>query len=235
MRAARVVGVVALLGASAAPALADPPPDLVRQITDLNGGLADGEDELRSALAALDTEDGIELYVVSVDSTDGQDVLDWGDEAAIDSFLTDDQPVLVLATEDDDYALSVGEEFELSDDEVDLVLDAVEGPFSQGDYAGAGEAAAQKMQELAGGGLSPWWVVGGVGALAAAGAGVALSRRRRSGSTWLPDGGTAVRPHPATRRAGRGAQPSGRVGAGGHRRGRARRGARARVRAGRVR
>lgn len=137
---------------AAGPAAAEPPPDLVRQITDLNGELAEGETGLRSALAQLDTEDGIELYVVSVDSTDGQDIVEWADDAALGSGLPSEAPVLVLATRDQDYALSVGESFELSDAELDQVTDAAEAPFAQGDEAGAAAAAAQEMRRLAGGG-----------------------------------------------------------------------------------
>ncbi len=191
----RALGAVGLMGVLAtAPAVAEPPPDLVSQINDVNGELAEGEDELRSALAELDTEDGIELYVVSVDTTDGQDIVDWGDDAAIDAFLGDDQPVLVLATEDDDYAFSVGQRFELDESELDRVGDAIEAPFSQGDYAGAAIAATRAMQEEAGGGLSGAWIVGGVGLLVVAGTGVALAGRRRRGAQQAPGGGWSSTP-----------------------------------------
>lgn len=191
-RAARVAGAVALLGVVALPVAAEPPPDLVRQITDLNGELADGEGELRAALAALDAEDGIELYVVSVDSTDGQDVVEWADEAAIGSGLPSEAPVLVLATQDEEYALSVGERFELSDAELQRVTDAVEAPFARGDQAGAATAAARTMQEVAGGGgASRWWLLAGAGAVLAAGVGIAVAGRRarsRSGQRPGPGG-----------------------------------------------
>lgn len=191
----RALGAVGLLGVLVtAPAVAEPPPDLVTQINDVNGELADGEDELRTALAELDTEDGIELYVVSVDSTDGQDIVEWGDDAAIDAFLGDDQPVLVLATEDDDYAFSVGGDFGLDETELDRVRDAIEAPFAQGDYDGAAVAAAQAMQEEAGGGISGGWILGGLGVLAVAGTGVALAGRRKRGTQQAPGGGWSPTP-----------------------------------------
>jgi len=190
LRALLATVVAAFLLAPPGPAYADPPPDLERQIVDLNGELAAGEDELRAALARLDTEDKIELFVVSVDSTDGMDIVDWADEAAISSGLGDDQPVLVLASQDDDYGLSVGQGFPLDDAALRQVADAVEGPFNAGDHAAAGVAAAEKMREQAdGSGFSGVWIFGGLalagGGLAAALA-VSQSRRKRRWEQGAP-------------------------------------------------
>ncbi len=181
LRALLTTLAAAFLLAPTGAAQADPPPELERQIVDLNGELTAGEDELRAALARLDTEDGIELYVVSVDSTDGMDLVQWADEAAISSGLGDDQPVLVLASEDDDYGLSVGQGFALDDAALGQVTDAVEGPFNAGDHAAAGVAAAEVMREQADrSGSSGVWLFGGLalvgGGLAAA---VAVSQARR--------------------------------------------------------
>ena len=175
---------VAVILGSAGVANAEPPQELVRQLTDLSGDLGSGEAEVRSALARLDTEDGIELYVVVVDSTDGQDLVEWADDTAVRSGLGDEDPLLALATEDDDYALSVGEAFELDDDEIQQVTDAMEGPFDGGDYSEAVVAASDEMRSIAGGGgLSLGWLVWGaalLGVLAIVGVFWRRSRSRRA-------------------------------------------------------
>ncbi len=173
---------------------AEPVTSMPHQINDVNGRLASGEQSLRQALISLDEEDGIDLYVLSVDSTDGASIRDYADQVATSSGLGRDEPLFVMATQDEDYYLSVTDDFPLDDDELDRVTDAAETGFAAGDYAGAARAVSVKMAELITPGVSPAFVLG-VGATVVGVSVIGVTwgvrrRRRRSAdsSQWSPGG-----------------------------------------------
>lgn len=153
---------------------------LQRQINDHNETLSsDGEASLQAALIALDEEDGIDLYVLTVDTTDGMAIGDFADSVADANGLTRTQPLFVMATTDDTYYLSVTNDFPLDDQELSVVTDAAESPFATRDYAGAAEAVAAALQKQVSSG-SGGAVVGGLVVLGALGVGgAALVNRRK--------------------------------------------------------
>lgn len=189
------VATLALALGAALPATAVPPLDLTSQITDPQGYFDGGEDEVRAALVELDREDGIDLFVVVVDSTDGTDTAEWADETAVRSGLGPELPLLVMAAEDGDYALSVDDRFRLDDQQTQQVTDAVEGPFAAGDHAGAAVAAAQEMREVAAPSPLRWFVLAAV-LLAFGWVLAAIVRRRRQAAGAGGPAGLRAAPAP---------------------------------------
>jgi len=64
----------------AAPVRAEPPGRLATQVTDKVGALASGRSEVDAALARLQADTGIQLFVVFVDSFDGMPAQEWTNE-----------------------------------------------------------------------------------------------------------------------------------------------------------
>jgi TLP18.3/Psb32/MOLO-1 phosphatase superfamily protein len=131
---------------SAAPAIAAPPPIELEagQITDAAGVLDDDErSEVEDALQRLLDEDGVQLFVVYVDSFDGIGGQQWADDTAVGNGLGLDDVLLAVAVEDRQYGYSVDEEFPLDDDELaSIATDQIEPRLREEDWAGAAIAAA---------------------------------------------------------------------------------------------
>ncbi len=180
---AGAMGAIAL-GLTGATAFADEPFRLPEPVTDNAGVLTGGEPaEIEAALAELQQEDGVQLWVVYVESFDGMEPQEWSNQTYDLSGLGVDGALLSVATEDRAYTYSVGTDFPLSDSELEEIADQdIQPLLAEEDWAGAAIAAANSYREAIGGGGDgggvPGWVwVGGAAALG--GGGFWLYRRSK--------------------------------------------------------
>jgi uncharacterized membrane protein YgcG len=153
--AAGVMAVVLAVGALwATPASADGPItfDGGDQLQDPAGLLGDRADEVRDALDRLLDEDGVQLYVVVVEELDGTGAQDWADRTAAINGLGVDDALLVVASEDRQYAWSVDQDFPLSDEQLrDAARESIEPQLRDEDWAGAAIGAADAYRARLGG------------------------------------------------------------------------------------
>src|SRR5918998_6808431 len=105
------------------PALADPPGRLPTQVTDRAEALDGGRPAAESALARLQSDTGIQLFVVFVESFDGTPAQQWTDETARLSDLGNRDALLAVATTDRAYAYSFPADARLSDTELTEVAE----------------------------------------------------------------------------------------------------------------
>ncbi|OZM82749.1 TPM domain-containing protein [Pseudonocardia sp. MH-G8] len=176
-----LLGVLAALVLSAGIATAEPPPRLAERVTDRAGVLAPGQAaEIEAAIQRLRAEDGVDLFVVFVESFDGAGGQDWADDAATTSQLGDEDVLLAVAVTDRAYGVSVAEGFPLSESTVDDIRsEQVEPRLGADDWAGAAVAMADGLRTGGGGGFPTGLVV--AGGLAVAGVGAyALHRRKQA-------------------------------------------------------
>src|SRR5689334_7316570 len=148
----------------AAPVRAEPPSRLATQVTDTVGALTSGRSEVDAALARLQADTGIQLFVVFVDSFDGTPAQEWTDSTARLSDLGDRDALLAVATRDRAYAYSFPDDSRISDRELTAVAsDKIEPALSRGDWSGAVVAAADGYRAAASGSgsgsASLGWVV----------------------------------------------------------------------------
>jgi hypothetical protein len=173
-----------LLGGS--PALAEPPFDVPEQVTDRAGVLVGDESAVEAAVAELQAEDQIQLFVVYVDSFDGLDPGEWADRTAEVSGFGGNDVLFAVAVEDRLHAYNPPADFPLSGQEIDQIIASdVEPELAAGDFDGAAVALAQGLGsgggEGGGSGLGTVAVVGGIAAVAGGAYLVTRSRRRRQG------------------------------------------------------
>jgi hypothetical protein len=184
-----VLVLVPVLLAVPAPARADAPMRLPAQVTDEAGALGSQAAAVDTALAQLQADTGIQLFVVFVDSFDGVPAQQWTDETARLSDLGARDALLAVATDDRAYAYSFPEDPRLSQAElVDVASNDIEPALSRGDWAGAVIAGAEGYSEAAeGSGGSLIWVLLILALIiAAALVWVLLRRRRRTRATAEP-------------------------------------------------
>ena len=177
-----------LLGAG--PALAVPPFAPAERVSDEVDVLDGGEEtEVQAALQELQSEDGIELTVVYVDSFDGLSGAAWADQAFDAAGLGANDVLLAVATEQQRVGYRAGQNPEVTDAELStLVATDVRPYLEQGDWTAAAVALADGIRDggsgagSAGGGSGD----GGGGALAVVlglavlgGGGYALARSRK--------------------------------------------------------
>ena len=187
-----VLGAAALLLLGGGPALAEEPFRLDEPVVDAAGVVGD-EGAVEDALDALQTEDGISLYVVFVDSFEGLGAGEWLDATADLSGLGGNDALLAVAVEDRNYGFTVPSGSEVTIEEADrLAGQAVEPEFADGDWAAGAVAFADILRtgEAPGSGGSDSGGGGAllvVGAIALAGGGAYLvSRSRRRKREALP-------------------------------------------------
>ena len=121
--AALLAGALALtlpLGAAATPRT-EPVGYLQDEVTDSAGVLGDREPEVRAALDRLADETELQLFVAFVATFDGVQAAEWADDTAITSDLGRDDLLLAVAVEDRSYWLSVDQDVDLTDGELDTV------------------------------------------------------------------------------------------------------------------
>ncbi len=188
-----VLGASALLAVGAGPALADEPFRLGEQIDDRAGALSVSEqNDLAGALGELQTEDGIQLFVVFVDSFEPGTADEWTRDTYSLSGMGGNDALLAVAEEEREYGFFLPDAADVTRDEMTtLAGQAVEPEFAEGDW-GAGAVA---FAEIARTGEAPGGSgdAGGggallvVGAIAVVGGGAYLvSRNRRRKRAALP-------------------------------------------------
>ncbi len=166
------------------PAVAESPLDVSGPVTDPADVLGDRAADVREALDDHLAAAGYQLFVVLVPSFDGLDGEAWADESARVSRLGDDDLLLAIATEDRAYGVSVADDFPLSDDQVDQVVDQDLLPhLRDGDWAGAAIATADGLVDVGERGPGLWIGLGVVAAVGAGAGATALWRRQRQRST----------------------------------------------------
>lgn len=183
------VSLAVLFGAAvAAPAAATEPVTLDEtRVLDASDVLTDAQEaRLDARLAQLQDDTGLGLWVVYVDDfTDPSSAEDWANATAERNNLGPNQYLLAVATEGRAYYLSADSSGPISPDAVARIeQERVLPALSDRDWAGAGTAAADGLQEArsgGGGGGLVWVVVIVVAALAALVV-WALVRRRRRGA-----------------------------------------------------
>lgn len=187
--------VVVFTSLVAAPASAEPPFNVPGMITDRAGALSgDDEPRIQTAFDRLTDDAGLQMFVVYVDGFDGMDGQTWANETANASGLGTDDILLAVAVEDRSFGISVADELDLTDEQLDDVRqNDIRPRLSDEDWAGAAIAGADGYREAAtgsgGSGSATPWVVGGVAVVGAGAAGWWYLRRRGRG-----DSGAAVGP-----------------------------------------
>jgi hypothetical protein len=184
-----VLAVLLLSGAGAA--LAEPPSRLSERVTD-RAGVLDAAQSARvtEAIDRLRAEDGIDLFVVYVDSFDGADGQAWADGAARLSQLGVEDALLAVATGDRAYGLSIAVGFPLPEATIDEIRTSdVEPRLGASDWAGAAVALADGLRNggNAGGGGVPVGALVVGGAAVVGGGAYVISRRRKKRAHQAPE------------------------------------------------
>ncbi|HEV7470474.1 MAG TPA: TPM domain-containing protein [Pseudonocardia sp.] len=178
-------------------AAADPPFRAADRVTDRAEVLDAAERaQVTGAIQRLTSESGYDLFVIYVDSFEGQAGKAWADRAAQLSQRGDRDVLLAVATGDRAYGTSYSDAFPVSAATTDRIeTQDVEPRLSREDWAGAAVALADGLRSGgdSGGSVVPW-VVGG--AVVVGGGAYALSRRRRkaTGDSRAPDAPDAPAP-----------------------------------------
>lgn len=144
------------------------------------------ESRLDARLTQLQDDTGLGLWVVYVDDfTDPSSAEDWANATAERNNLGPHQYLLAIATEGRAYYLSADDSGPISADAITRIeQERVFPALSDGDWAGAGDAAADGLEEAGSGGSGGlvWVVVIVVAALAALVVWALVRRRRRGGA-----------------------------------------------------
>ena len=211
-----VFAVVVLWSVLAGSALAAPPLKLDSGlVTDDADVLGTDLPAVEDALDALESEHGVQLFVVYVETFDGYDAQEWAHETASINGLGLNDVLLAVAVLDREYAWSVDDDFPLSDAELDDVAAGwIEPALSDEDWGAAAVAAAEGYadaleaqdepavvpatdEDADGGGGSLWCcLLPGVLAAGLAGLGAFLFKRRGKGGKG---GGAAAPGAPTTK------------------------------------
>ncbi len=184
-----LIGVLALLVLGTGSAGAEPPLRLADRVTDHAGVLAPEEvGQVQEAIERLRAENGVDLFVVYVESFDGADGQEWADETARRSQLGAEDALLAVAVGDRAYGVSVADGFPVDESRVDQIrTEDVEPRLSAEAWAGAAIAMAGGLRSGGGGGFGLGLAV--VGGAAAVGAGAYVLHRRRRRATDAPPAG----------------------------------------------
>ena len=108
--------------------------------------------EAESAITTLEDEDNVQLWVLYVDTTGGQEVTDFADGVAADNGLGGNDALLVVAIDDRRDALWIGDLLtQVSDQELDLILaDQVEPQLRDSEWGAAVAGAAEGLSSALG-------------------------------------------------------------------------------------
>ncbi|CAN5861106.1 TPM domain-containing protein [soil metagenome] len=154
--------VVLTAGLLAAPAaIAEPPFRVPTQITDRAGALSGSDQaDVQAALDQLYDDKQVQLWVVFVDSFDGQNGTSWAQDTVALSGFGDDDALLAVAIGDREYAFNVPDNSAIGgSDHADVERNDIEPALSQDDWAQAAIGAANGLN---GTGSSPTTTGGGV-------------------------------------------------------------------------
>jgi TPM domain len=193
----------ALLAGGAGVALAEPPFRLVDRVSDQAQVLRPGQtQQVNAAIERLRAEDGIDVFVVYVNSFDGASPQAWADQTAQLSQLGTEDVLLAVATGDRAYYVSVADGFPLSVAQTDRIRTRdVEPRLAAGDWAGAaiGLAEGLRTAESSGPGEVPVGVLVVGGAAVLGGGAYLLARRRKKVPADAPAVAGSGPPPPAQR------------------------------------
>ena len=187
----------ALLPDAVAPAVlgaahAEPPlTNLDGEITDKANVLGTRRAEVQAALDKLANDTNLQLFVVYVDSFDGQDGTSWANNTANNTHLGNQAVLLAIATQERNLGLSFPNDANLSQGDQTRVFNAARDAARTAANAGSGANwaapavdAANTLRSVAGGGGSGGGsgplVVGGVVVVAAVGGWLWTRRRRQA-------------------------------------------------------
>jgi len=141
-----VLCIVAVVCVSFVPVAQAAPPLVLnaQQLTDDAGAVPSAEKSMvTEALDRLNAEHDIQLFVVYVASFDGMDSVEWANRTAELNGLGINDILLAVAVNDRQYAWSVGQEFGLTDAQLEEVAtDSIEPALQKSDWAGAAIGAA---------------------------------------------------------------------------------------------
>ncbi len=176
-----VPGVLALLLMTGGPAAAEEPLRVPEQVTDEAGVLVGNTGAVEDAVQELQAQEGIQLWVVYVDTFDGIDPADWAAQTYDLSGFGDGDVLFAVAVEDRAYEVRLpDDELPLSDPEIgDLLASDVEPELSAGDFDGAAIAFADGLDGSGGGGGGALLVVGAIALVGGGAYLVSRGRRRR--------------------------------------------------------
>lgn len=156
-RVAAAVAALCLLLSAAT--LAAGPPRLQGAITDETGLLDAGRSQITAAQQSLFSQRGVQLYVLFVQTTAGQNIGDYALQAGNQGNLTGSDTLLVVAVQDHTDWLQAGPSLRdtLSQNAIDSILsDDLAPHLRQADYAGGVVAVANALAAaLPGGGPTP--------------------------------------------------------------------------------
>ncbi len=174
-----LVGVLVVLVLGAGVAAAEPPLRLDDHVTDRAGALEPAQvAEVEAAVERLQAENGVDLFVVFVDSFDGVGGEEWAHQTADRSQLGEEDALLAVAVGDRAYGVSVATGFPVSESRMDEIrTEDIEPRLSAQAWAGAAVAMADGLRSGGGGGAGVGLAV--LGGAAVVGAGVYVLRRRR--------------------------------------------------------
>lgn len=209
--AAAVMGAAAVL-IPAGTVGAEPPFRLEQQVTDEVGALGGQQAEVAAALADLQADEGIQLWVAYVEGFDGAPGQEWAAATSSASGLGGNDMLFSVATGERSYGWDVPGDLPVSDAQIESIMGSqVEPELAAGDWAGAAIALAQGLSDggaasgsgssgSGGGSVLPWIL--GLALLAGVAFLVLRAIRRRAGP-----GGRGSGPHAGTD-ASRPAQPT---------------------------
>ena len=176
-----IVAGALLLLAPAAAAPADDPVDLNgAYVLDESGVLGGDAGAVRDAIDALYDETGAKVFVVYVDTFENPtDAQDWATDSAIRSGLGSADLLLAIATQDRNYGVAIGNDFPLSDGDIDSAIDdALIPALRDDDWAGGGVAFADSLLESSKPSPVPGIVAGIAGAGVVTGVVIGVTRSR---------------------------------------------------------
>jgi uncharacterized membrane protein YgcG len=138
---------LALLAVAAIPASAEPPPALEGPVTD-HAGVLDVS-EVEQAIERTLDDDGVQAWVLFVETTDGQPATDYASEVFRINSMGGDDVLLVVAIEDRTDAIWVSDGLDgITPDEVDaIIVGELESRLRDGDFTGAAVATVEALGE----------------------------------------------------------------------------------------
>ena len=150
------VGAAGLLGLSAGALVTEDPVDVGGDpFVDETGGYAGDDAEVTSHLEEENAASSADVYVVVVDSFDGIDRGDWSVQAADASGLAQDDLLISIAMDDQQWGYAYPQGYPLSESEVnELAQSSLLPALNNGDIAGAAMGFGTAVAESAAGGGS---------------------------------------------------------------------------------
>ena len=125
-------------------------------VLDTVGALSGEEGRVQDALDTLYERAGIQMFVVYVDTFTGAgDAVAWADTTAIDNGLGRNDLLLAVAIDERNYALSIDQNFPLTDAQLDRVEAAIESELVDDKWADAVVMGAQAIEAEATGVVGP--------------------------------------------------------------------------------